>query len=445
MRSNARYGEGNISSFPLSAPSRRALLVIACWLLLTPQPASADSGKSDQGVLSEARNRLSQEVDDLKDWLKHNLPNAKKGRVPKVVIDIPPKPVKAPEPEPEQEPDNMPVPEPLEVPEEETLSEAEVAPPPLEPPVAEEVKTPVAEEVKTPVAEEEKPVEDTPSLKVAAAPVEPTEPISDLVPEAKIFPAGNPKPQPPEKPAAPPKSAIPLSDLPPTPPAPPLQETAPSEAKEEEAPPETTLEVPVEEPVEIAVVIQSESAPIELAPDTLGIAPSLTLGADKQDDDRSCISKHQRHVQFCVRDVIWPQAMIKRLEINGNGNKKLQAIARYDGKMLTHAHVLFPQSKLDDVAAYFDSLFGPPLEILSRIVTPFEGRPTNNPTLLWRKMAVINGTEQSVTLEIRQFDDSRGAFPDMEQGFVRLYGANSLPIFPRISPREIMLMKYAVN
>jgi len=43
------------------------------------------------------------------------------------------------------------------------------------------------------------------------------------------------------------------------------------------------------------------------------------------------------------------------------------------------------------------------------------------------------------------FDDTRGGFPDMDNGLVRIYGDDFLPIFPNVSTSEIMLMKYAVN
>ena len=118
---------------------------------------------------------------------------------------------------------------------------------------------------------------------------------------------------------------------------------------------------------------------------------------------------------------------------------------RYDGKKLTHAHAFFLSSGLKQVVSHFETRFGPPLEILQRIVTPFEGRPQNNPTFIWRKKETVDGNTMTITLEVRGFDDSQGGFPDMEHGFVRLYGTKSLPIFPRVSAMEMMLVKHALN
>jgi hypothetical protein len=44
-------------------------------------------------------------------------------------------------------------------------------------------------------------------------------------------------------------------------------------------------------------------------------------------------------------------------------------------------------------------------------------------------------------LELCQYDDTRGGFPDAQRGAVMLYLANSPTIFPQVSSHELMRLK----
>ncbi len=171
----------------------------------------------------------------------------------------------------------------------------------------------------------------------------------------------------------------------------------------------------------------------------------MMLGSVFDGDDKNCINKQNDSVLFCIDPVIWPEDIRELFDSGAKLYRGMQAVVRYDGKKLRHAHVLFSATRLQDVVAYFETRFGPPLETLQRIVTPFQGRPKNNPTVIWRKNETMDGEQVAVTLEVRGFDDTRGGFPDMTHGLVRLYGSDSLPIFPRVSVTEILLLKHALN
>lgn len=179
--------------------------------------------------------------------------------------------------------------------------------------------------------------------------------------------------------------------------------------------------------------------------ENLTLGETLTLGIQLTADMDQCVSKFQGFLKFCALNIEWPEPIRKAFEISAPMYKGTQAVTRFDNQSLTHAHALFHTSDMRDVVAFLERRFGPPLETLYRIVTPFEGRPTENPTFIWRRNDTSGGVGRNITLEVRKFDDSRGAFPDMQFGLVRLYGDRSQPIFPRVSPREMMLAKFAVN
>jgi hypothetical protein len=169
---------------------------------------------------------------------------------------------------------------------------------------------------------------------------------------------------------------------------------------------------------------------------------SLKLGMTHQGSEISCIIKKNGYVHFCVQAINWPDHIRAQFKTNGSRYKGTQAIGRYDDKKLTHTHANFFETGFKDVILYLKNRYGPPIEVLHKIVTPFEGRPRDNPTFIWRKKEPALNKSINVILEVRKFDDVGGGFPDMKHGFVRLYSDGSLPIFPQVSKRELMLVKY---
>jgi hypothetical protein len=169
---------------------------------------------------------------------------------------------------------------------------------------------------------------------------------------------------------------------------------------------------------------------------------SLKLGMTYQGNESSCIIKQNGYVHFCVQAINWPDHIRAQFKTNGSLYKGTHAIGRYDNQKLTHTHATFFETGLKDVISYLKDSYGPPIEVLHQIATPFEGRPRDNPTFIWRKNETILNKSTNVTLEVRKFDDVGGGFPDMKHGFIRLYGDGSLPIFPQVSKRELMIVKY---
>ena len=397
--------------------------LLTCCLMLIPVPllagsdgieqvaSSADSG-SEHDVLSSlhkalapAKKFLSEEAHSLKGWIQKTL-SAPSGRTtPRVMIELPPRVIK-------ESPATLIAPEqPQEISAQDGAAD-QVAPPP----------TAQTERPENPAPEEQPIAQAVPVITAAAVPVlaEPAAALEDVakqqpVRSPRIFQPGKPKP-------APPVAVLETAKL--------------------ETPKALVTALPPPLPVAAAPVKENVAL---VASDRLMLGQSMMLGSAFDGIDKNCINKQNGSVLFCIDPVIWPEDIHELFDSGAKLYRGTQAVVRYDGKKLSHAHALFLATRLKDVVAFFETRFGPPLETLQRIVTPFQGQPKNNPTVIWRKNETMGGKQVAVTLEVRGFDDTRGGFPDMAHGLVRLYGSDSLPIFPRVSVTEILLLKHALN
>lgn len=358
------------------------------------EQAQSSSGLTD--MASSVRRFLGGEASSIKNWLREILDMPSGRPTPKVTMDLPPIVVKEPLKAPLR---------PVQPQQPVVVNQA----PPVEPKevVGDKLpETPKVEQITAPQIAAAKPV-------VVEKTVIKKDPPGK---QTRHFEPGNPKPPPPEAAVA----APPKVEKPATPPAPVRHVEAAAQ------PPQKHI---------------SEPPPAS----GLALGKYLVLGTDYQGDGSNCVKKQNGYVFFCAQDIVWPQDIRKFFDSGASLSLGVQGVVRYDGKKLTHAHALFTAAGLEQVVSYLQMRFGPPLETLQRIVTPFEGRPMNNPTSIWRRDVMVGGQKLAVTLEVRGFDDTRGGFPDMEHGMVRLYGANSLPIFPQVSAIEMMLVKYALN
>jgi|GEM_PF-3006596 len=363
----------------------------------------SDAPSFAQEYLAPAKEFLKDEARSLQGWMLEKLSTGHSRETPRVIIDLPPATPRVPQiKEPQPEPVTKP-----------TVPTEKLIPPPEPTPVLE--PTPVPE----PAAP---PPEPVPVPEPAPVPVVPSPAV-----EAKTFLPGKPKPQVTVKQVEPVK----------------MEKPAPVSVQAEKKAVKKTEKKVEEKPEE---QIQNKVTVVPAPPGTgLMLGLSLKLGMTHQGNDNSCIIKQNGYVHFCALSVNWPDHIVAQFKTNGILYKGTQAIGRYDGKKLTHTHSIFFETGFKDVISYLEERYGPPIEVFHRIVTPFEGRPRDNPTLIWRKNETVQDKSINVTLEVRKFDDAGGGFPDMKHGFIRLYGDGSLPIFPQVSPRELMLVKYNVN
>jgi hypothetical protein len=138
-----------------------------------------------------------------------------------------------------------------------------------------------------------------------------------------------------------------------------------------------------------------------------------------------CVQTAGGATVVCVEPVDWPAEVAPLVRVESDMYRGAQAIVRYDEGKATRLHALFPTQSFDAVVAFCTRRFGPPLKTLDRGTA---GR--TNPTVLW--MSVDPVTDQVVALEIRKFDDVRGAYPDTVHGAMMLFPASAAPVFPRL-------------
>ena len=415
----------------------------------------SENGEMD--ILSYARKYLSpvkkivvREAQSLKKWFLESVDQPTRRGTPKVVIDLPAPQAKKSEPELE----------PVSEPQEQDEKPVEVSFPDSSTETNQNAEQQENSQSDDDAQPEENGKEPAPDMKsdedqpgTPAEDVEKTpEKISDVfVPDKgaqpgtvesagvrnskiKLFKPGNKRPPPPAKAVS---ITVPETQKSENVSPPPLLASAEPhiETAETKKPPASSQVVEV-----VDEIVEREAADA-----VLKMGRSIALETNFDGVKNNCIEKHQGHVLFCSQKISWPAQLEPFFKTNGKMYQGAQVIVRYDSEKLTHAHALFSKSGFRDVVSYFEARYGPPLETFNRIVVPFEGRPVDNPTFIWRRNIFSDRGTLAIILEVRAIDDSRGGFPDMQHGLVRLYGSDSLPIFPRVSPRQMMLVKFAVN
>jgi hypothetical protein len=174
---------------------------------------------------------------------------------------------------------------------------------------------------------------------------------------------------------------------------------------------------------------------------TLTLGRSVTLEnsyppGQGVDPNNQCVKKNRGTTLFCLETVDWPETMKADFLVPTILYTGQKAIARYDQGIASRFHALFPSTSFKRIAQYFQERFGKPTDAWNRSIAPFAQPRQDNPTLAWRSIDPAGGV--ITILEIRKYDDTRGGFPDTRRGTVMLYLANSPPIFPQVSPHELM-------
>ena len=63
------------------------------------------------------------------------------------------------------------------------------------------------------------------------------------------------------------------------------------------------------------------------------------------------------------------------------------------------------------------------------------------PNTTFRWQALSADQRDAIVLEVRNYDDLRRSFADMDHGMVRLYRKGSRPVFKHISTMDLMLLQ----
>lgn len=160
---------------------------------------------------------------------------------------------------------------------------------------------------------------------------------------------------------------------------------------------------------------------------------------DQETIHKPCLQKGGPETVFCVDKVSWPFELEEDFLVDTIMYQGTRSIARYDAGRASYFHALFNTGAFVKVVNYYISRFGQPTEKIERAIAPLAQPRRDNPTYIWRTREP--GTDSIITLEIRQFDDARGGFPDTRRGAILLYREHSGGIFPLLSQLELMVLK----
>ncbi len=169
------------------------------------------------------------------------------------------------------------------------------------------------------------------------------------------------------------------------------------------------------------------------------LGKGLPMGSDLLAQNKSCIQKRNGATTFCIEGLNWSEDIQDQLRVNTVMYQGLNAIVRYDNGVATRYHSLFPSDTFPAIVEHYVARMGQPSNVWNRTITPLAAPAQANPTVSWQ--AYNPATQMHLVLEIRQYDDTRGGFPDEQRGAIMLYNVQAGTIFPQVSAFELMRLR----
>lgn len=153
----------------------------------------------------------------------------------------------------------------------------------------------------------------------------------------------------------------------------------------------------------------------------------------------ACIERSLQVSVFCVTDIEWPTEVASSFAQDTAFTLPGEGVVRYENGRVSRVYTPFKASDFAQVVKFMQHRFGPPLEREVVWMHMIEAPKMPNTTFRWR--AVSADRRDSVVLEVRNFDDLRRSFADLNRGMVRLYRDGSRPIFKHLSTMDLMLIQ----
>lgn len=153
----------------------------------------------------------------------------------------------------------------------------------------------------------------------------------------------------------------------------------------------------------------------------------------------ACIERELHGSVFCLEGLDWPARDAKNFDADTAFIMPGEAIIRYENGLSSRVYAVFNASQFADVVKIMQRRFGPPQEREIGWMHILEAPKLPNTTFRWK--AVTPDRADTVVLEVRNYDDIRRSFADMDHGMVRLFRTGSRPIFKHISTMDLMLMQ----
>lgn len=153
----------------------------------------------------------------------------------------------------------------------------------------------------------------------------------------------------------------------------------------------------------------------------------------------ACIERSLQVSIFCVTDIDWPSEIAESFAQDTAFTLPGEGVIRYENGRVSRVYTPFKAQDFAEVVKFMQRRFGPPLEREIVWMHMIEAPKMPNTTFRWR--AVSADRKNSVVLEVRNFDDLRRSFADLNRGMVRLYRDGSRPIFKHLSTMDLMLIQ----
>ncbi len=174
----------------------------------------------------------------------------------------------------------------------------------------------------------------------------------------------------------------------------------------------------------------------------------LFMGADRiigapydaaKHDGNTCIERALHGSVFCVENLNWPASIASSFATDTAFLLPNEGVVRYENGKASRVYSVFKASDFAKVVKFMQQRFGPPQEREIGWMHMLEAPKLPNTTFRWQAFSADR--RDAIVLEVRNYDDLRRSFADMEHGMVRLYRNGSRPVFKHISTMDLMLLQ----
>lgn len=179
-----------------------------------------------------------------------------------------------------------------------------------------------------------------------------------------------------------------------------------------------------------------------LADIDLYLGEKTTIGAPyrAQDfDKQSCLEQPVHGTVFCLAQLGWPSEIAPSFALDTAYTLPGEGVLRFENGLSSRVYAIFKAGDFANVVKFMQHRFGPPMEREIVWMHMMEAPKMPNTTFRWT--GITRDRKDTIVLEVRNYDDLRRSFADMNHGMVRLYRNGSRPIFKHLSTMDLMLMQ----
>ncbi|MCW9033471.1 MAG: hypothetical protein OQJ97_04565 [Rhodospirillales bacterium] len=174
----------------------------------------------------------------------------------------------------------------------------------------------------------------------------------------------------------------------------------------------------------------------------IGLGTNLLLGETIQNilgkQKPVCVAKAKKTKHYCMVKANWDGYLRPHFNISNVVYRGAKGLIQFDGEVATRLYTLFPRGSYITLLAHYTKLYGSPsLSSERKVRTLLKG---NNISKIaqWRRQNP--DTKEISVFELREIDDIRSNFPDLEYGVLRVYIEGTTEIFSVVSTLDFFDM-----